>query len=168
MTRNVGRPPTRITQRLEGDWEDAAERVETQLKQLDARETSRYNAGGFFVDNLPANQTDVPLSRYAPTGSALLPTAHIVCRPGSVTAFWVRISAAPASGTATFKVFKNGSLFSLGTLSVTSSSPLFQVISLPAGQAPFAAGDYLEVVCTTASLSPTTIDARAGIELSDS
>jgi len=174
MARDVGGVPARAFHALgdaakEYDADDqnrARSEIERQLKRVSERASARLVIDGFWADNLAANLVDSALARFT-IGASLIPNGWVVVRPGSVTALFVKASAAPSTGTITIKLFKNGSIFS--TLQpVLTSSTAFKVAEMEAGVAGCAAGDVLEMVVSTSSdLTPTTLDVRAGFEFVD-
>ena len=120
----------------------------------------------WFQDNVAANQTAVLLGRtdhQAPP--AAYPNQLIVGRPGSVTAIWVRLTAAWSAGTLTLTLYKNNVATAM-TVVIDGSATQNNTTLAVKGTYNFAAYDRLDLrVTTDGAWAPTTADLRGGIEV---
>lgn len=124
----------------------------------------RQTVDGWYLDNVPGTQANVPLSRLG-VGAAV-PTLWVSPRPGSLTAVCVTSTEARTAGTLTVEVIKQpGGIGSNLTAVLDATNTTFKASTMNKDTFTFNAGESLTVWVTTVGWTPTTANIRVSIEV---
>lgn len=121
---------------------------------------NRMNIGG-FVEVLAASQTNNVVTRVVSTAAG-----YVCPRAGSITGFSGALSAAATSAAVNARIAKNGTPIASTQLDYTAGGNTTDYGTWAAGTIPFAAGDVLTVVYTSAGIGNTPTFS-ADIEIAD-